>query len=121
VAVTKHPRRRRHGTSLIEALAAITILSIGALGIAATGVASLRLETSADRRSRAASAVSNRLELLHRGGCVASSGVDSALSVSAAWHTTLTDSIQDIVDSVSVLDRLANRPLREVIQSAAPC
>lgn len=119
--MTKHTRRRRDGIGLIEALAAITLLSIGALGIAATGVASLRLETAADRRSRAASTISNRLELLHRGGCVSSSGTDSALSVSAAWYTTAGDSIQEIVDSVSILDRLAGRPRTEVIQSAAPC
>lgn len=119
--MTKHRHRRRHGTTILEALAAIILLSIGALGIAATGVASLRLETTADRRSRAASAVSNRLELLHRGGCVSSSGSDSARGVSAAWHASVSDSVQEIVDSVSVVDRLAGRPLQEVIQSAAPC
>ncbi len=119
--MTKHTHCRRNGISLIEALAAIALLSIGALGIAATGVASLRLETAGDRRSHAASIVSNRLELLHRDGCVASSGTDSALSVSAAWYTVATDSIQEIVDSVSIVDRLAGRPRTEVIQSAAPC
>ena len=119
--MTKHLCRRRRGTTLIEALAAVTLLSIGALGIAATGIASLRLETSADRRSRAAWAVSNRLELLHRGGCVSSSGTDSARSVSAAWHTVAVDSIQQIVDSASVVDHLVARPHTEVIQAAAPC
>ncbi|HKT09456.1 MAG TPA: hypothetical protein VJR24_16270 [Gemmatimonadaceae bacterium] len=119
--MTKHRHRRRHGTTILEALAAIILLSIGALGIAATGVASLRLETTADRRSRAASAVSNRLELLHRGGCNSSSGSDSARGVSAAWHASVSDSVQEIVDSVTVVDRLAGRPLQEVIQSAAPC
>lgn len=119
--MTKHHCRRRRGTSLIDALAAIILLSIGALGIAATGVASLRLNTSADRRSRAAMAVSNRLELLHRGGCRSSSGFDSALSVSAAWHTVVADSVQEVVDSLVIADRLAGRSLTEVIQSAAPC
>ena len=119
--MTKHLCPRRRGASLIEALAAITLLSIGALGIAATGVASVRLEISADRRSRAASAVSNRLELLHRGGCVSSSGTDSGLSVSAAWHAVPADRMQQIVDSVSVVDRLVARPLTEVVQTAAPC
>jgi len=118
--VTKH-QHRRHGTSLVEALAAIILLSVGALGVAATGVASLRLETSADRRSRAATAVSNRLELLHRGGCLSSSGTDTALSVSAAWHTVVADSIQSVVDSLVIADRLARRPHTEVIQAAAPC
>jgi Tfp pilus assembly protein PilV len=120
VAVTKH-HHRRHGTSLVEALAAIILLSVGALGIAATGVASLRLETSADQRSRAATAVSNRLELLHRGGCRSSSGTDTALNVLAAWHAVVADSIQNVVDSLVIPDRLAARPLTEVIQSAAPC
>lgn len=119
--MTTHLCPRRRGASLIEALAALTLLSVGALGIAATGVASLRLETSADRRSRVASAVSNRLELLHGGGCVSPSGTDSALSISAKWHTIATDSIQQIVDSVSVVDRLIARPHTEVIQAAAPC
>lgn len=119
--MTKHLCPRRRGTSLIEAIAALTLLSIGALGIAATGVASVRLETSADRRSRAAWAVSNRLEMLHRGGCVSSSGTDSALSVSAAWHTVAADSIQQIVDSASVVDHLVARPHTEVVQTAAPC
>jgi len=118
--VTKH-QRLRHGTSLVEALAAIILLSVGALGIAATGVASLRLETSADERSHAATVVSNRLELLHRGGCRPSSGTDTALSVSADWHTVVADSIQSVVDSLVIADRLAGRPLIEVIQSAAPC
>lgn len=119
--MTRYPRRGRSGTSLLEALAAITLLTIGALGVAATGVASLRLETSADRRWRAASTVGNRLEQLHRSGCLSSAGTDSSLSVYAVWHATAAQSFQEIVDTVVVADRLAARPLTEVIQSAAPC
>jgi Tfp pilus assembly protein PilV len=121
VAVTTYARRCLTGTSLVEALAAITVLSIGALGIVATGIDGLRLETSAGRRSRAASAISNRLELVHSAKCVSSAGTDSTLGVSATWRTTAVDSIQEVLDSVLVTDGLAARPLTEVVQSAAPC
>ena len=119
--MTKYPLRCRNGSSLVEALAAITLLCIGALAITTTGVASLRLETGADRRSRAAASVSTRLELLHHSGCLSSSGTDSALGVHATWHTAAIDSIQKTIDSVLITDRLAARPVREVIESAAPC
>jgi len=39
----------------------------------------------------------------------------------AAWHAVVADSIQSVVDSLVIPDRLAARPLTEVIQSAAPC
>lgn len=119
--MTNHSRCRRNGAALIEAIAAITLLGVGALAITATGVASLRLETSADRRSRAASSVSTRFELLRRGGCVSSSGNDSALGVSATWRSIAVDSVRESIDSVVIVDRLAARPSTEVIETAAPC
>lgn len=121
VAVSKHLCRPREGTSLVEALTAITLLTVGALGIAATGVASLRLETSAHQRARAASIVGTRIELLHHTGCGASSGTDSAQGVSAIWHATPADDVQDIVDSIVVVDRLAPESGTQVVRAVAPC
>lgn len=121
VAVTKRRCHRRGGTSVVEALAAITLLGVGVLAIAATGAASLRLETSANRRAHAASSVSTRFELLHRAGCASSAGADSALGVSAVWRSIGVDSVQQSVDSVVIVDRLSAHPITEVIKSAAPC
>ena len=118
--MTKNAHRPRDGTSLIEALASITLLTVGALGIAATGVASLRLETSAAQRATAARIAGSRLEFLHR-ACASASGTDTGRGISAAWHTTARGGIQEIVDSVVFLDRLAGVPRTDVIESAAPC
>lgn len=121
MAVTKRRCHRRGGTSVVEALAAITLLGVGVLAIAATGAASLRLETSANRRAHAASSVSTRFELLHRAGCASSAGADSALGVSAVWRSIGVDSVQQSVDSVVIVDRLAAHPITQVFKSAAPC
>ena len=118
--MTKNPRCLRDGTSLIEALVSITLLTVGLLGIFATGVASMRLEASAAQHSTAARLVTSRLELLHR-ACASASGTDTTRDISSAWYTLAADSMQEIVDSVEVLDRLARVPHTDVIESAGPC
>lgn len=118
--MTKNTRSPRDGTSLIEALVSITLLTVGLLGIVATGVASMRLEASAAQHSHAARLAASRLEFLH-GACASASGTDTARDISSAWHTAAADSIQETIDSVTVLDRLARVAHTDVIESAGPC
>jgi len=108
------------GTALVEALVAVVVLTIGALALAATGVANVRLEFSAARRVAASTLVTNRLEQL-RLRCGASSGTDSGTGIAAYWRATTSGGTQELFDSMAVVDFLGRPPHVHVALSAAPC
>lgn len=100
---------------------ALTVFAGGVLALAATGVASLRLETMADRRQRAAALVLERIEQLRSGGCATDAGADSAPGVAAHWRLDRSVRLTELSDSVLIHERAGHAPRRERVRGAVPC
>jgi prepilin-type N-terminal cleavage/methylation domain-containing protein len=94
-------RRPRAAFSLVELLVAVTLLGVGAAGLALALAGDRRLRDLADSDARAADLARGRIELLVARPCgidtagtsIESWGVESwrAIAVRGAWH--LTDSL----------------------------
>lgn len=110
----------RSGFTLVEVLVALVMLTVGALALAATGVANLRLELTAARRVAGAALATTRLEQL-RSKCSPSSGNDSAAGITAAWHASASSGVQDLLDSMVLVESPGHAPHIDVIRSGAPC
>ncbi len=83
---TPHPLHRARGFTLVEALVALVVLSIGMLGIAALYVESLRAGRTALIRSQAvnlASDMADRIRANRTGGATYAKAVDDAGTLSA--------------------------------------
>lgn len=113
---TNNPR----GFALVEALVAVVLLTVGALALAATGVANLRLELSAARRNAAATLATTRLEQL-RSHCVASTGADTLPGITTAWRASVSDGVLELFDSLTLVEFPGRAPHTESVWSASPC
>lgn len=67
--------RRSSGFTLVELLVALTILSVGLLGLVVTSALVTRMIGRGQRSANAALFASRRLERLRAGGCAAGAGL----------------------------------------------
>ena len=80
--------RSRPGTSIVEVLVALVLLSVGLLGVAGNGAIAMRASSAAARERRAAQRAADRVAALRAQGCLAArSGtlVDTAAALSERW------------------------------------
>jgi prepilin-type N-terminal cleavage/methylation domain-containing protein len=91
----------RRAFTLLELLAACTVLGVGVLALASTSVAIARLTGDAQRAGIAAERGQARVESMRAAGCSASSGAGVGNGVSEWWSAapaapgiSLTDSLQ---------------------------
>ncbi|HKV52960.1 MAG TPA: hypothetical protein VJO52_17315 [Gemmatimonadaceae bacterium] len=96
------------------------LLTVGALALAATGVANLRLELSAARRNGAAALAATRLEQL-RSHCASAAGTDSLPGIAIAWRASASDGVLTLIDSVLLVESPGRAPHTESLWSASPC
>ena len=81
------PRSRR-GTSIVEVLVALVLLSVGLLGVAGNAAIAMRAASTAARERRAAQRAADRVAELRAQGCLAASSgilVDTAAALSERW------------------------------------
>lgn len=115
--------RNRPGTSIVEVLVALVLLSIGLLGIAGNSAIAVRASSAAARERRAAQRAADRVALLRAQGCVAArSGtlIDSAAALSEQWTVGATTSAAVPVD-VEVRWRAPSGPRALVLRSGILC
>ena len=77
--------RSRTGSSIVEVLVALVLLTVGLLGVAGNGAIAARASSAAARERRAAQRAADRVALLRAQGCAAAS--DGALTDSSAALT----------------------------------
>jgi prepilin-type N-terminal cleavage/methylation domain-containing protein len=78
--------KSNNGFTIIEVLIAITMLSIGLLGMLGATAATIRVVGESDRMVTAAYQATQRLERLEALGCdAAASGTDTQQSIDLAW------------------------------------
>lgn len=114
------PTHVTRGFALVEALIAVILLSVGALAFAATGVANLRLESTAARRNAVATLASARLEQL-RLHCAPSAGTDTLPGISGTWRASPSDGVVELLDSITFVEVPGHAPRVGSIRSASPC
>ncbi|QID17193.1 type IV pilus modification protein PilV [Nitrogeniibacter mangrovi] len=97
----RHPRRHQGGFSLIEALVAMVVLSLGLLGLASLQINALRYNQVSQLRSQAATFAYQMLDTMRASGDAAKngefdvtltgtiSGTSAAASEVTAWKTNL--------------------------------
>jgi prepilin-type N-terminal cleavage/methylation domain-containing protein len=101
------PLCRRHaGFSLAELLVAVTLLSVGALALAGTAAAVLRLLAVGGVRAAAAVLVESHLELVRATRCTPSAGADTVPGVVARWRVQpLGGGVAELRDSLRIRAR----------------
>jgi len=80
--------RSRTGTSIVELLVALVLLSVGLLGVAGNAAIAMRAASAAARERRAAQRAADRVAELRARGCLAAGSgmlVDSAAALSERW------------------------------------
>ena len=93
------------GFSLIEVLVAMTILTIGVLGLAASSTAVSRMTSEGDRFGESAALASSRIELLRSSAGVNCAGLSSGTETVGAYTlgwTVSTNTTVSMLRDVSV-------------------
>jgi prepilin-type N-terminal cleavage/methylation domain-containing protein len=112
--------KARRGFSLIELIFAIFILSVGALGLAATSALVIKSIAEAAARERGARVASSRLETLHSLGCgQAQSGSEITQGIQSAWTVTISGQVVSAVATVSYV--LGGRTRTDTYSSLFSC
>ncbi len=115
-------RRTAAGFTLAECLVAITLFSVGLLGLAGTELAVERLGAAGVQRARAAAIAWSRLEELRSRPCAArTSGVSATNGIIDRWTTVTANGATTAQDSVSVPTTAGRAPVVFVLESAFPC
>lgn len=99
------PERAPAGFTLVEVIVALTLLSVGVLAVAASGVAAARLITSAHRSEFVNSTALTLVDSLGAGGAIGSGRLETA-DVHLMWSSTL--SPDSMLLSIVVRGRGAN-------------
>ena len=92
----RHPRLSRHvrGFTLVEALVALLVLSIGLLGVAALQLSSLRANHSSSLRSQATLLAYDIVDRMRANQSAASNGAyDTALGITPTGGTVAQDDL----------------------------
>ncbi len=116
--------RRQAGFSLAELLVAVTLLSVGALALAGTAAAVLRLLATGGVRAAAAVLVESHLELVRATRCTPSAGADTISGVVARWRVQpLGGGVAELRDSLRIRTRGTSGASVEVegFRSGLPC
>ena len=93
--------RGRTGTSIVEVLVALVLLSVGLLGVAGNGAIAVRAASAAARERRAAQRAADRVALLRAQGCAVARGgllVDSSAALTERWTVGATTSAAVPID-----------------------
>lgn len=114
-------RHRRRAFSLVEVLVALVLFAGGLLALGTTAVSSLRLESMAVHRQRAAALVLDRAERLRSAGCASAAGTDSASGVAVHWRIDRASRLTEFFDSAIIRDVPGAAPRRERVRGALPC
>jgi Tfp pilus assembly protein PilV len=94
--------RARRGDSIVEALVATVLLTVGALALVGLGATLARDERRAALRRRAAVMVAARVGAWTAAPCADADGGGGAPGLVERWRSGATaDSLQQLVDSVS--------------------
>ena len=113
-------RRPRRGGTLIELLVAILLLDLALLSLATVGAVTVKRVGDAQRRSRAVTAATNRLERLSALPCgaVAAGAAPLERGVTEVWSAQHSAASVELSDSVEIE---ARPPERIVIRRRVPC
>ena len=99
------PERAPAGFTLVEVIVALTLLSVGVLAVAASGLAAARLITSAHRSEFVNSTALTLADSLGAAGAVGSGHLETA-DVYLTWSSTL--SADSLLRTIVVRGRSAN-------------
>jgi prepilin-type N-terminal cleavage/methylation domain-containing protein len=115
-------RRAAAGFTLAECLVAITLFSVGLLGLASTELAVERLGAAGVQRARAAAIAWSRLEELRSQPCAArASGVSATNGIIDRWSIVTADGATTAQDSVTLPAAAGRAPVVFALESAFPC
>jgi Tfp pilus assembly protein PilV len=90
------------GFTLLEAVLALLVFTVGALGLAATTATITRTLALSSVRERAARIASARIETLHSLSCAAiTGGAESVNGVTSSWSATLNGSHVAVSEAVT--------------------
>jgi type II secretory pathway pseudopilin PulG len=93
---------REQGTTIIEAIFAVTLLSVGFLAAASSAPWMMRMVAEARRSVRVAALAQTRLESLRPGACAGPVGGDSVVgALVLAWSTSRSGIVVDLEATVS--------------------
>jgi Tfp pilus assembly protein PilV len=117
----RHPLApARAGLTIAEALAALTVLTIGVLALLGTTARLGRDELAARAIERATSVLSDRVERIAGARCADSAGVRTVGGIVERWRTARADDVTTLVDTVSVLAP-GGRRMRVALAGAVRC
>ncbi len=99
---TRMHSTREHGSTIIEAIFAVTLLSVGFLAAASSAPWMMRMVGQARRSVRAAALAQTKLESLWAGACVNPARGDSTVgALVLAWSSTRSGVLVELQATVS--------------------
>jgi prepilin-type N-terminal cleavage/methylation domain-containing protein len=118
----RHSLSAAAGFTLAECLVAITLFSVGLLGLAGTELAVERLAGAGAQRSRAAAIAWSRLEQLRSAPCAArASGSAAANGALERWTSASAGGATIAQDSVTLAAAGGRAPFTFGLETAFPC
>jgi len=103
--LTARTRRAPRGDTIVEALVALLLLTVGALALVGHTATLARDERRAAARHRAAAMLQARAVAWHSAPCADATGASVADGLAEAWSTSRGgDSLEVLVDSVRAPD-----------------
>ena len=107
--------------TLLELLAACTVLGTGVLALASTSVAVARLTGDAARAGLAAERGQARVESMRAAGCATASGSVAAAGVEEWWAAAPSSPGQALVDSVRYTNGAQHALHSETLSTGGTC
>jgi prepilin-type N-terminal cleavage/methylation domain-containing protein len=119
---TSARRPAQVGFTLLELLVALTLLSVGLLGIASTTLFTARMQSAGDARSLAAALAESRVEIVRATQCVVASGDSSIGTIAEHWGVVpIGGTTGELADTIGIPAATSGTRQLEVFRSAVPC